>query len=104
MNARQAAKAAALRIAEIEERIAELEYVNKRQAADIKELHLVIWNMICGESPCPRCEDWEECQLDAKAGNGCSNWWLHFPKDGDSDAEGQTEGQSGDPVQRLEEQ
>lgn len=73
MNARQAARAAA-------ERIVELEGVVARQAADIKDYNRIIVDMISGASPCTDCEEYEECQLDAKAGKGCSEWWLRYKK------------------------
>ena len=69
MNARQAAKAAA-------ERIKECERVMALNKADIIDYNKVIADMICGESPCPWCEDWEECKLEAKGGKGCSEWML----------------------------
>ena len=70
MNARQAARAAA-------KRIEELEYYNLRASADIKAYNAVIDSMIAGGSPCDWCEEKQECQLQVKAdGKGCSEWWL----------------------------
>ena len=86
MNSRQAAKAAAKRIEECERVMA----LNK---ADIQDYNRIILDMICGESPCPYCEDWNECQLDAKAGKGCSEWMLRMqrpepaPEGGDPDGQ-----------------
>ena len=71
MNARQAARAAA-------KRIEELEHFVRLNTQDIKDYNRVIQDMIAGESPCPYCEEWEECNLAAKAGKGCSSWWLRF--------------------------
>lgn len=79
MNGRQAAKAAAARIAEME-RVANL---NKH---DIIEYNRCILDMIAGESPCLYCEDWQECQLEAKGGKGCAEWMLKAWKVGDQDA------------------
>ena len=79
MNGRQAAKAAAARIAEME-RVAAL---NKQ---DIISYNKCILDMIAGESPCLYCEDWQECQLEAKGGRGCAEWMLKAWKVGDQDA------------------
>lgn len=75
MNGRQAARAAA-------GRIAELEYVNTMQARDIKDYNAVIQHMIEGNSPCDYCEECNECQLEAKGGKGCTEWWLRYPEEG----------------------
>ena len=83
MNAKQAAKAAAKRIEECERIMA----LNK---ADIIDYNKVIADMICGESPCPMCEDWNECQLEAKAGKGCSEWMLRSQKFTKHDVNGGT--------------
>lgn len=90
MNGRQAAKAAAARIAEME-RVAAL---NKQ---DIIAYNKCILDMIAGESPCLYCEDWQECQLEAKGGKGCAEWMLKAWKVGDQDAPESA-------VQRVEEQ
>ncbi len=74
MNGRQAAKAAA-------KRIEELEYVGMRQMLDVQQYVACVHGMIEGNSPCPYCEDYEECQLEAKDGKGCTQWWLKFPKE-----------------------
>jgi len=86
MNARQAARAAAQRIAE-DERIMAL---NK---ADIIDYNTCILAMIDGKTPCIYCEDYKECQLEAKDGKGCDQWMLRSQpitldtvKGGDTDA------------------
>ena len=79
MNARQAARAAA-------KRIEELEHFVRLNTQDIKDYNKVIQDMIAGESPCPYCEDWEECNLDAKAGKGCSSWWLRYREEAQDDS------------------
>lgn len=71
MNARQAAKAAA-------KQIEELENYNARCKADITAYNQCIRGMIAGESPCRWCEEHEECQLEAKDGKGCDDWWLKY--------------------------
>lgn len=73
MNARQAAKQAALIIKSQEHTL----LLNK---LDIRDYNKVIADMIAGESPCPMCEDWNECQLNAKGGKGCSEWMLRMQK------------------------
>lgn len=70
MNARQAAKAAA-------EKIDILEDYNKRAQADIRDYNACIDSMIAGGSPCDWCEEFAECQREAK-GKGCEMWWLRF--------------------------
>lgn len=70
MNARQAAKAAAKRIEELEFRV-------MMNVLDIKDYNAVIEALIDGNSPCQWCEDWVECQLEAKGQRGCSEWILH---------------------------
>lgn len=71
MNARQAAKAAA-------KRIEDLEYFNKRASADIKAYNACIDGVIAGQmSFCDWCEEHETCQQpEKKMGTGCENWWL----------------------------
>ena len=79
MNGKQAAKLAA-------KRIAELEYVLAKQIQDIKDYNACIIAHIKGGSLCEWCEDQNECQLEAKGGKGCPEWWLRYRKAGDSDA------------------
>lgn len=71
MNSRQAAKAAAQRIEECERVMA----LNKQ---DIIEYNKCILDQIEGKTPCTYCEDWNECQLEAKGGKGCAEWMLHW--------------------------
>ena len=73
MNARQAAKAASLKIQSMEHTLA----LNK---ADITDYNIVIQALIAGKSPCDWCEDLKECQLDAKGKTGCSEWLLRFQR------------------------
>ena len=93
MNGRQAAKAAA-------KRIQELEFVVAGQIQDIKDYNACIADMISGESPCLWCEEYPECQLDAKMGKGCPEWWLRYRKGPDggkwpvNDSEVENEGES----------
>lgn len=68
MNSRQAARMAA-------KRIEELEFFNRSAAATIKSLYQAIDAMLAGENVCIMCEDYEECQLEAKnEGKGCPEW------------------------------
>jgi len=70
MNAKQAAKAAAKKIEELED-------YNRRASSDIKAYNEVILGMIDGKSPCDWCEENNACGLQAKAdGKGCQDWWL----------------------------
>ena len=70
MNARQAAKAAAKRIEDLED-------FNRRCSRDIKAYNRCIDHMISGGSPCDWCDDQTVCQLQAKAdGKGCAEWML----------------------------
>lgn len=84
MNARQAAKAAA-------KRIEDLENYNARCKADIVAYNQCITGMIDGESPCKWCEEYEECQHEAKDGKGCGDWWLKYcdmVTEGEDDSKG----------------
>ena len=81
MNGRQAAKAAA-------KRIEELEYVVKMQIADIKDYNACIVGHIEGESVCKWCEEAPECQRDVKDKGGCSEWWLRYRKEAADASEG----------------
>ena len=75
MNARQAAKAAS-------ERIADLEISLRRAMSDIKRYNQVIDSMIAGGDPCDYCEDCKECHL-SDHGRGCKLWMLKFEEDED---------------------
>jgi len=69
MNARQAAREAAKHIEKIED-------FNRRCTRDIKAYNACIDGMIAGETPCKWCEEYDECQLEARDGKGCDLWWL----------------------------
>lgn len=73
MNARQAAKAAAKRIEELED-------FNRRASGDIKAYNACIDSVIAGEkSFCDWCEENGECQQpEKKLKSGCENWWLRM--------------------------
>ena len=107
MNGRQAAKLASMRVAELERILA----MNK---ADIVDYNLCILSLIDGGDPCPFCEDYDECQLEAK-GHGCGDWMMRSQiKRAASVAKaaeeaGDPDGEQGreagiDSVQRVEEQ
>ena len=70
MNARQAAKAAAKHIEELED-------YNNRATATIQGLYKCIEIMFKGGNVCEHCDDYEECQLKAKEeGKGCEDWVM----------------------------
>ena len=69
MNSRQAAKAAA-------KHIEEMEYAISRYIIDVKAYNQCILAMIHGKSPCEWCEDRGECEQEAKDGKGCGDWFL----------------------------
>ena len=71
MNAKQAVRAAAKRIEELED-------FNRRCSADIKAYNTCIDSVIAGEkSFCDWCEEFEDCQQpEKKLKTGCENWWL----------------------------
>ena len=73
MNARQAAKAAA-------KRIEDLEHTAAQNAADIKAYNQCIQDMIAGESPCKYCEEMRlcECPNPEKQDHGCQQWWIRL--------------------------
>ena len=71
MNARQAAKAAAKRIEELED-------FNRRAVLDIKAYNACIDGVIAGAcSYCDWCQEYEECDRPEK-GIGCEMWWLKY--------------------------
>lgn len=78
MNGRQAAKAAAAKIEELEAKIEELDHYNAKCKADITAYNKIVVGLITGGlNPCDWCEDKEECQRDVK-GKGCGEWWLTY--------------------------
>lgn len=83
MNARQAAKAAA-------EHIEQLEDFNRRASQEIKGLNACIDSVIAGEKTyCDWCEERDECDR-AEKGTGCKEWWLTMDlelPDGEGDAD-----------------
>ena len=86
MNKRQALKAAAAHIVE-------LENYNVRAKADIIAYNKCVDGMIAGESPCKWCEDHArgECDKPEHNGKGCSEWmlmWEHGEKGDDDDSKG----------------
>ena len=93
MNGRQAAKAAAKRIEEMEHTIAQYKQ-------DVKDYNAVIEDMISGKSPCSWCEDVGECILDANGNVGCTEWMLRFRKPGSQpeggDQDGEKEARTGE--------
>ena len=89
MNGRQAARAAAKRIADLED-------YNRRAANDIKALYACIDSVIAGEKCyCDWCQEYDECQQpEKKMKKGCENWWMKLnhgidaTKGEDDDGEG----------------
>ena len=71
MNGKQAAKAAAKHIEELED-------YNRKASADIKSYNIVIGEIIAGKSPCKYCEEFRlgECECPEKQDHGCESWWL----------------------------
>ena len=57
-------------------RVAELERILALNRADIIEYNLCILGLIDGKNPCMFCEDYEECQLEAKEQMGCGEWMM----------------------------
>lgn len=84
MNGRQAARAAA-------KRVEELEYMVSSQSRDIKDYNAVVLDIIAGKTPCTWCEEnrLDECEHASRGSAGCSEWWLRYStpdkKDGGSD-------------------
>ena len=81
MNAKQAARAAA-------KRVEELEYTVMKQTQDIKDYNACILGHISGESVCKWCEEWDECTSVDKGTKGCQEWWLRYRKEGEDAGEG----------------
>lgn len=78
MNAKQALKLCS-------KQLEETEAVLQRAQQDIKDYNACIDSMIHGGSPCEYCEEYIECQLQAKDGKGCSEWWLRFKREDKAD-------------------
>ena len=79
MNAKQATKKMD-RYALIKH-IADQEFVNRMNAADIKSYNLCIDSMIAGGSPCEYCHDYDgDCEHPdcREAGKGCADWMLRM--------------------------
>lgn len=79
MNAKQATKK--LDRYALVKKIADLEFVNQMNAADIKSYNQCIDYMIAGGSPCEFCEDFNgECDHPdcLEAGKGCPDWMLRM--------------------------
>ena len=102
MNAKQATKKLD-RYALIKQ-IADLEFVNRMNAADIKSYNQCIDYMISGGSPCEFCHDFTgdcehpECR---EAGKGCADWMLRMKTPEEGLTEGQeekTEGEDGNEL------
>jgi len=86
MNAKQSLKICS-------QQLLDTQAVLARAQMDIKFYNQCIDGMIRGESPCPYCEDYQECKLVAKDGKGCSSWWLAFDL-GKEDKEAENENAS----------
>ena len=108
MNGRQAAKLASLQVIE-------LERIRALNTEDIIDYNLCILSMIDGRSPCPFCEDYDECQLEAKDHKGCGEWMVRSHEkriataaqaaEEAGDPDGEQGSETGiDSVQRVEEQ
>ena len=94
MNARQAAKAAAAHIEELED-------WNARATRDIKAYNACIDSMIAGGSPCAFCEEDRtgECTNENRGGKGCADWWLvdlNITKGDEANDDGKAVSESGD--------
>ena len=81
MNAKQALKAAA-------KHIEEMEHYNAKCKADIVAYNRIVLGLIDGSvNPCDWCEENAECERPVK-GKGCSEWWLTYtPPDAKEDAD-----------------
>lgn len=67
-----------------------------QMTADIKRYNECIDCMIAGGSPCQWCEDYKECQLQAKKdGKGCELWMLAFPDGPAPDGDPAPDGEKG---------
>ena len=79
MNAKQAMRK--MDRARLVKQIADMEFVNQMNKADIVSYNLCIDDLIAGKSPCPYCHDYEDgcdhpdCR---EAGKGCPDWMLRM--------------------------
>lgn len=79
MNAKQATRK--MDRARLVKQIADMEFVNQMNKADIVSYNLCIDDLIAGKSPCPYCHDFEgECEHPdcREAGKGCPDWMLRM--------------------------
>ena len=83
MNMRQSMRA-------MSKQMEDMANYNRRAKKDIKAYNACIDGMIAGESPCKWCEEYAECQLQAKDGKGCSEWWLADQDKAQPDDDNQT--------------
>lgn len=89
LNARQALK-------KVSEQLEGAAFQITQMTADIKRYNQCIDGMIAGGSPCPWCEDYKECQLQAKTdGKGCELWMLSFPDGPTPDGDPAPDGEKG---------
>ena len=79
MNAKQATKK--MDRHRLVQEIANLQFVNSMNAADIKSYNQCIDSMIAGGSPCEFCHDYDgDCEHPdcREAGKGCADWMLRM--------------------------
>ena len=77
MNAKQATRK--MDRARLVKQIADMEFVNRMNQADIVSYNRCIDDLIAGKSPCPYCHDFEgDCEHPdcREAGKGCPDWML----------------------------
>ena len=77
MNAKQATRK--MDRARLVKQIADMEFVNRMNQADIVSYNCCIDDLIAGKSPCPYCHDYEgDCEHPdcREAGKGCPDWML----------------------------
>ena len=74
MNAKQSLRAVNKQLQEYEELFQEQARLLSMYKADVKNFYECIEGTVDGKSICDWCDQYNECQLQAKGGKGCKEW------------------------------
>ena len=74
MNAKQSLRAANKQLQEYEQLFQEQARLLSMYKADVKNFYECIEGTVDGKSICDWCDQFNECQLQAKGGKGCKEW------------------------------
>lgn len=74
MNAKQSLRAANKQLQEYEQLFQEQARLLSMYKTDVKNFYECIEGTVDGKSICDWCDQYNECQLQAKGGKGCKEW------------------------------